>query len=303
MNPFYLPPNSVVSFSGGRTSGYMLRRILDAHGGSLPKDRVVLFCNTGKERYETLDFVQECSVRWNVPIIWLEYRHISGLPVRRSKAGRPVAMNKESRTFAVVDHGTASRRGEPFEAAIGAVREFRAAKGEVVSLPHVVGRYCTAELKIRTMGRYVSSTLGWTDWTSAVGIRADESGRLKSLTGCDYQEDSACRGQRPICPLADAGITERDVMAFWATQPFDLALMQHEGNCDGCFLKKKAKLLDIFRRRPDLADWWSGQEKATGDHFRRDRPGYAELKVIAASETASMFPDPDDLDIDCHCTD
>ena len=60
-DPFFLSEPSMVSFSGGRTSGYMLRRILDAHGGMLPDHAKVVFANTGKERPETLDFVQRCS--------------------------------------------------------------------------------------------------------------------------------------------------------------------------------------------------------------------------------------------------
>ena len=39
----------VVSFSGGRTSAFMLRNILDAYGGSLPAQGHVVFANTGKE--------------------------------------------------------------------------------------------------------------------------------------------------------------------------------------------------------------------------------------------------------------
>ena len=46
----------------------MLRRILDAHDGELPDDVFVDFTNTGKEREETLVFVNECSVRWGIPI-------------------------------------------------------------------------------------------------------------------------------------------------------------------------------------------------------------------------------------------
>lgn len=56
----------------------------------------VVFCNTGKERPETLDFVERCSQRWGVPVTWLEYRHTKGV----------------GPTFAVVDYGTASRDGE-----------------------------------------------------------------------------------------------------------------------------------------------------------------------------------------------
>ena len=48
-DPFLCDGPTVVSFSGGRTSGLMLRRVLDAHGGALPVDVHVVFTNTGKE--------------------------------------------------------------------------------------------------------------------------------------------------------------------------------------------------------------------------------------------------------------
>ncbi len=100
-NPYLLPNPSVVSFSGGRTSAYMLRMILDAFGGKLPDWVRVIFENTGKEREETLRFVERCSLEWDVPITWLEYRNVDG------KHG-----------FAEVNFATASRNGEPFEAII-----------------------------------------------------------------------------------------------------------------------------------------------------------------------------------------
>lgn len=54
---YKLDDPAVVSFSGGRTSGYMLWHILNAHNGVMPDGVKVVFCNTGKERPETLDFV------------------------------------------------------------------------------------------------------------------------------------------------------------------------------------------------------------------------------------------------------
>jgi len=73
MNNFILPDGNVqISFSGGRTSAYMLNRIIEANNG-LPDRAVVTFANTGREMQQTLDFVNECSERWGVPIAWLEY--------------------------------------------------------------------------------------------------------------------------------------------------------------------------------------------------------------------------------------
>lgn len=37
-DPFLIEGPAAISFSGGRTSALMLRRILDAHGGTLPPD-------------------------------------------------------------------------------------------------------------------------------------------------------------------------------------------------------------------------------------------------------------------------
>ena len=61
MNPFRCDGPTLVNFSGGRTSGYMLRRILDAHDGTLPADTHIVFTNTGVERRETLEFIAECA--------------------------------------------------------------------------------------------------------------------------------------------------------------------------------------------------------------------------------------------------
>ena len=71
-NPYYIDEPARISFSGGRTSAYMLWKVLEAHGGVLPDHVVVTFANTGKELPETLDFVHACSVNWGVPIVWLE---------------------------------------------------------------------------------------------------------------------------------------------------------------------------------------------------------------------------------------
>ncbi len=106
-----------MSFSGGRTSAFMLKQILDAHGGTLPADVHVCFANTGRELEETLTFVDECSRRWAVPIVWLEYDADAPHHTR------------------IVDHAIASRDGEPFRAVITA-RDF---------LPNPVARFCTAE--------------------------------------------------------------------------------------------------------------------------------------------------------------
>lgn len=321
-DPFICDAPHAIHFSGGRTSGLMLRRHLDAHGGTLPEDVRVLFCNTGKEREETLDFVERCSREWSVPVTWLEYRYEpeepgdQGIEVTeevestvwepddndelqevgraRHTVTRVVGKRrpKGRHSFVVVDHATASRNGEPFEQAIQA-RGF---------LPNVVARFCTVEMKIRTAKRYLKS-LGWEHWTSSIGLRADEPARVARLMGTNRHSN-----EDPEAPLHKAGIMRADVEAFWRAQPFDLGLMPHEGNCDLCFLKGRSRIERVMHDRPDLAEWWIAMEEkvklsksARNASFRADRPRYRVM--LKQVQEQPMLPglDEDEPLIDCMC--
>lgn len=64
---------TVISVSGGRTSAYILRRVLDENGGVLPEGTLAIFQNTGKEKEATYEFLRDIEMKWNVNIVWLEY--------------------------------------------------------------------------------------------------------------------------------------------------------------------------------------------------------------------------------------
>ena len=237
--------NVLVSFSGGRTSGYMLHKILDANG-DLPERCKVVFANTGREMPETLDFVNECAERWNVPITWLEYK-------------------KPMPKFEVVNHNLAARSGEPFEAVIRASRY----------IPNTMRRNCTEELKVKTIKRYLVSQ-GWRCWTNAVGIRADEVRRIKG---------SKDKRWKNWFPVYDAAETKIDIAKFWTKQnlAFDLRLplingVTPQSNCDGCFLKSELKLAEMWRDNPKRMQWWSDLESEFGHTFRYDGVSYQQIK-------------------------
>ena len=72
MNPYLLDLPAVISFSGGRTSGYLLRHILDAFGGQ-PDDLVICFQNTGLEHEKTYEFIAQVEDAWEIDLVSLEY--------------------------------------------------------------------------------------------------------------------------------------------------------------------------------------------------------------------------------------
>ena len=110
-SPYRIPPASpwfhVLNVSGGRSSGFMLRKVLDAHGGALPPRCEAVFANTGRERPETLDFVAALTEQWGVPVTWLEFDY---RPDREPGSGRTKYRAR------VVSRETASLDGEPFDA-------------------------------------------------------------------------------------------------------------------------------------------------------------------------------------------
>lgn len=260
---FLLPDaNVLISFSGGRTSAYMLYKILEAQQFILPDSCKVVFANTGREMPETLDFVQRCGEEWGVPITWLEYTKIG----KRS-------------TFKIVNHNSASRNGEPFELLL---------KGKGI-LPNVHRRFCTQDLKVLTFKRYLKS-LGWKKWINCIGIRGDEQRRIKPSK--DNRWDN-------WYPLNHAGATKAIIMDFWKQQSFDLALwgkngVTPKGNCDGCFLKSEATLAMMFREHPERMQWWIDIEnkhsKAVGReaHFHATRR-FADIENFVSRQGDWIF--------------
>ena len=283
MNPFLINEPTCISFSGGRTSAYMLYRILEANNMTLPSDAIVCFANTGKEEEATLEFVNECSMRWNVPISWLEYVEVD-----------------DEHSFKVVNYQTASRGGEPFEQII---KHFNNA------LPNGRARYCSANLKTRTFYRYLKS-IGWEEWESFLGIRADEPKRVVKFRANPNPEG---KHETVHLPLAQANVSAKDVSNFWKQQDFDLGLPNingktMHGNCDLCMLKPKAQILSLIQEKPERALWWIKQEEAAakrcvgdGKFFAIDRPTYAQMYKYAAEQT-DMF-DKDEEAISCFCGD
>ena len=290
-NPYFITEPAVISFSGGRSSAYMLYKCIEAHNGKLPDYVKVCFANTGKEMPQTLDFVRDCGEQWGVDIVWLE----SNI----KKNDDPNIKNKFLYRFDIVDYKTASRNGEPFEYLLQ-VRQY---------LPNPVARFCTKDLKLTPMKKYMSGFFK-DGYLNYIGIRGDELRRAAKL------HNKVSEGNMCFLPMFVDGVTKQTIFKFWSNMDFDLQLHNNNGttdfgNCDLCFLKGYSKKLSIIREMPHLADWWARMEKQSPLRdsfvnstatFRKDQPNYEQMKIIATDQ-GNLFDLPDDETIPCFCGD
>lgn len=298
-DPFKIDSPTCISFSGGRTSAYMLWRVLQSNGG-LPACAKVLFANTGKEDEASLRFVRDCGARWGVEITWLELC-VTKIPYANAFDAMAMDGPYEVITYKVVDFKSASRTGKPFEDVIS----MRA------SLPNPAARYCSSEMKTRTMHRYIRDNGIFDEWDSFIGIRADEITRVRKFRNNPHPET---KDETVILPLADAGVTLAEVNAFWGSQDFRLDLptingKTVHGNCDLCFLKNAGLVQSLISEEPQRAVWWDRMERESkadtlnGRRFRIDRPSYGQMIRAALTQTDYIgFPDSSvDDSIACYC--
>ena len=275
----------LISFSGGRTSAFMAKLLME-HRALADRPKVVCFANTGKEFQATLDFVNECDVRWNLNVVWLE-------AVVNPKKGKGT-------TFKIVNYETAAKKGEPFEAVISKY-----------GIPSKQFPHCTRELKQLPIRRYIQS-LGYSDWDTAVGIRADEKHRLNRGSDSNFNN--------PYFPLGGdlISVDENFIRRWWDQQDFDLELKDYQSNCDLCWKKSKRKRLTLINENQSVADWWNEMEAryGKGDYQFDQREGLTipDLVEIASrpfakavdkhelrQSTPPLFATEMDMEWDCIC--
>ena len=214
----------VCTFSGGRTSAFMGLILKD-----LPKykefEKLFVFANTGKEKEETLEFIDRCDKEWDLNVVWLEAK-----------------VNKEKgvgTTYKIVDFKTASRNGEPF---VDMLNKY--------PMPNNFASNCTRELKLAPINKYIK-TLGFDEVLTALGIRYDER----------HRKSNTAEEQNIVYPLCDdLKVDSKFIRDWWSRQCFDLKLKDYEGNCDLCFKKSVRKRLTLIKEDPNVAAWWLEME-------------------------------------------
>lgn len=234
-----------VSFSGGRTSAYMGKRLLDEKSDEY--DFIFTFANTGREHPKTLEFIHNCDKYFGFNTVWMEAVIHHGI--------------RKGPTHQIVTFETASRNGGPFEEAI-----------RKHGIPNISQPNCTARLKVEPMESYLRSLgIKPRDIPTAIGIRVDEKRRVSAKAGVN----------NIIYPLVDwFPVDKQDVLDWWEDQPFNLEIEEFEGNCLGCYKKSLNKHFLQIQKDPSVYDFTREMEQRYSTHkvsygrrvfFRGDR--------------------------------
>lgn len=209
-----------ISFSGGRTSAYMTKMLIDLFSDQY--EFIVTYANTGLEDERTLNFIHNCDKYFGFNTVWLE-ADIN--PIKR-----------KGTKHKIVTYEIATRKNDLFETMI-----------KKYGIPNKVYPHCTRELKLKPMKSYIRSLgINPKSIPTALGIRIDEERRVSK----EHEAENI------IYPLIDLFPADKqDVLDFWANQPFDLGIDEWDGNCRGCFkksFKKIFKQLDSNRSAIDF---------------------------------------------------
>jgi hypothetical protein len=188
---------------------------------------IVVFANTGREKPQTIEFVNKCDVAFGFHTVWVEAKVFHGI--------------RKGTSHTVVTYDNCSKNGEPFEEVI-----------KKYGIPNNKNKHCTRELKFRPITSYARS-IGWKNnsYFSAVGYRADEPKRWRP-----EEKQKTRKEKRLVHHFAfSKPVNKQQVNTWWKLQSFDLGLEEWEGNCEACIEKNDKKLVVTAYKCPSAFDW------------------------------------------------
>lgn len=207
----------VVSFSGGRTSAYLVhlmeqKRINDGW------DVEYVFMDTGAEHPKTYEFIRNVVSHFGIKLTCLKSKISEQLGV--GPKYEVVSLDCIGWDLAVWKSMT-SKHGNPY----------------------IGGAFCTERLKYEPFRKYCVDHFGKGNYTTWLGIRVDEKRRLKAKAGFKY--------------LAEiSSMTKHDIIGWWREQRFDLEIEDWLGNCVFCFKKSLPKISAAMLQEPELLKQW-----------------------------------------------
>lgn len=221
----------VVSFSGGRTSAYLVITAIEKFG---VENVDVVSMDTGAEHPMTYEFMRQFHAyileAYGVEITYL-----------RTDFSTPLGEGNKYHILEIDEIGSDLK---PFHEMI-----------KKYGVPYIGGMFCTDRMKLVPFTKYCQEKYGRGNYEAWLGIRADEPKRLTPKKGIRY-----------LAEISD--FEKEDILEFWAGMLFDLDIPEWLGNCIFCPKKSNLKLAAAQRDEPEL--YHSFLEMIYGSEVRHD---------------------------------
>ncbi|AQX86113.1 phosphoadenosine phosphosulfate reductase [Elizabethkingia bruuniana] len=240
----------LVNVSGGRSSAMMARHIQTSEKYK-DYQKLYVFCNTGLERSETIQFLKDQIKYWNLPLYMIEgvYSLKSGVGVKSK----------------LVDFNTMDMEGKVFSDAISHLN-----KNEWCGVPNEAIPYCSDYMKKRVSHHFAKEVFQTTNFISAIGFRREDM--PKRITWKEVK-----MSKKKIFPLlTDFGnaVDQFELNRYFQKQPFKLKIHSRLGNCAYCQKKSDRNLIeaiqfDLRKQNFQYIDWYRKEEQKYGNRFFR----------------------------------
>lgn len=219
----------VISFSGGRTSGYAVNLFKN------DPDAYFIFMDTGAEHPATYQFIKDIVKHWKINLVCLR---VVVNPQMKKGVGYKIIPLDELKQDLEPWRDMLKKYGSPY-----------------YDMP-----FCTARMKTEPFEKYCNDVFGKNNYERWIGIRSDEPKRLPievlEKLGLPIHKDAKKQkaGFRYLAEISD--FTKEDVLDWWEQQPFDLAITEHLGNCVFCIKKHLNKVALAAKDEPEQAVKW-----------------------------------------------
>lgn len=273
----------MILVSGGRSSARMAYHVHNSDQYS-KYEKVFVFCNTGQERPETIQFLKDQMSYWGIPLICLEgvYSQEPGVGVSHK----------------IVDIENLNMKGEPLS---GAIMQMNKHKWTGVFCPPTP--YCSDYTKTRVSQSFARTLWGRNPkYIKAIGYRAEDMPKritfkeLKEEHRLYYQTGRTVMRIAPLLQDFDRPVTKGDLTIFFNDQPFQLQINSDIGNCELCFKKSDKNLIKAINTGTRFIDWHDRHEREYGNFFFRGNRSIHEIVEMAEKAAKNptqldMFPE------------
>lgn len=151
----------IVSFSGGRTSAYLCKLMIDKFGRGTVD---FIYMDTGAEHPKTYEFIRKVNNEFGLNLVCL-----------RGDFSQPLGIGVN---YKVVDIRDLNPDLKPFVEMAGKY-----------GLPYIGGMFCTDRMKLTPFKKYCDDKYGKKNYETWLGIRVDEPNRLREKPLIKYLAD------------------------------------------------------------------------------------------------------------------